>query len=166
MWFAAVHVLTVKTPVGRKVQRTFRSRGIPLARVRRKDLTAAGIELVPRTAGVRHGSPVLEDGRVLDVANVIWCTGFVPELAWIDLPVFDDDGEPVHDRGVVGSEPGLYFVGLYFVYALSSVLIGGVGRDAEHVAKAIAARVDELRTRAQFALRTDTDGDHGLTRTR
>ena len=81
-----MHVLTVRTPVGRKVQRMFRSRGIPLARVRRKDLTAAGVELVPRTAGVLDGSPVLEDGRVLDVANVIWCTGFAPDLTWINLP--------------------------------------------------------------------------------
>jgi putative flavoprotein involved in K+ transport len=75
MWFAAVHVLTLRTPVGRKAQRMFRSRGIPLARVRRKDLAVAGVDLVPRTAGILHGSPVLEDGRVLDVAKVIWCTG-------------------------------------------------------------------------------------------
>ena len=140
MWFVAMHVLTVRTPVGRKVQRMFRSRGIPLARVRRKDLAVAGVELVPRTAGILHGSPVLEDGRVLDVANVIWCTGFAPDLRWINLPVFNEDGDPVHDRGVVESEPGLYFVGMYFLYALSSVLIGGVGRDAEHVARHIASR--------------------------
>ena len=139
MWFVAMHVLTVRTPIGRKVRQKFRSRGIPLARVRRKDLTAAGIELVPRTAGARDGLPVLEDGRVLDVANVIWCTGFVPDFAWIDLPVFDEDGDPVHDRGIVGSEPGLYFVGLFFLYALASSLIGGVGRDAEHIAKHIAS---------------------------
>ena len=156
MWFAAMHVLTVKTPLGRKVQRMYRSRGIPLARVRRKDITASGIELVPRTAGVRDGSPQLEDGRVLDVANVIWCTGFVPDLTWIDLPVFNEDGDVVHDRGVVGSEPGLYFVGLYFLYALASVLIGGVGRDAEHVVQAISARVDELRSSTQFVQPTDT----------
>ena len=95
---------------------------------------------MPRTAGVRDGSPLLEDGRVLDVANVIWCTGFAPDLTWINLPVFNDDGEPVHDRGVVDSEPGLYFAGMYFQYALASVLIGGVGRDAEYVAKHIASR--------------------------
>jgi putative flavoprotein involved in K+ transport len=140
MWFVATHVLTVRTPVGQKVQRMFRSRGIPLARVRRKDLTAAGVELVPRTAGVLDGSPVLEDGRVLDVANVIWCTGFAPDLTWINLPVFNEDGDPVHNRGVVESEPGLYFIGMYFLYALSSVLIGGVGRDAEHVATHMATR--------------------------
>jgi putative flavoprotein involved in K+ transport len=68
---------------------------------------------------------VLEDGRVLEVANVIWCTGFVPDFAWIDLPVFAQDGGPVHDRGIVGSEPGLYFVGLVFSYALASSLVGG-----------------------------------------
>jgi putative flavoprotein involved in K+ transport len=140
MWFAATHVLTLRTPVGRKVQRTFRSKGIPLARIRRNDLAAAGVELVPRTAGVHGGSPVLEDGRVLDVANVIWCTGFAPDLSWINLPVFNQDEDPVHDRGVVESEPGLYFIGIYFLYALSSVLIGGVGRDAEHIARHIASR--------------------------
>jgi putative flavoprotein involved in K+ transport len=140
MWFAATHVLTLRTPVGRKVQRTFRSKGIPLARIRRNDLAAAGVELVPRTAGVNGGSPVLEDGRVLDVANVIWCTGFAPDLSWINLPVFNQDEDPVHDRGVVESEPGLYFIGIYFLYALSSVLIGGVGRDAEHIARHIASR--------------------------
>ncbi len=92
---------------------------------------------------VSHGNglPELEDGRVLDVANVIWCTGFVPDFRWIELPILDEDGHPVHDRGVVGSEPGLYFVGLVFLYSLSSVLIGGVGRDAEHIATYIASRV-------------------------
>ena len=85
------------------------------------------------------GAPALEDGRELDVANVIWCTGFVPDFAWIDLPVFGDDGGPIHRRGIVDSEPGLYFVGLFFLYALNSPLVGGVGRDAGHIADHIAA---------------------------
>jgi putative flavoprotein involved in K+ transport len=145
IWFMASHVLTVKTPIGRAVRQKFhhggfQSRGLPLARVRPKDLTAAGIERVPRTAGARGGLPVLDDGRDLEVANVIWCTGFVPDFAWIDLPVFAEDGGPVHDRGIAGSEPGLYFVGLVFLYALASSLVGGVGRDAEHIAKHIASR--------------------------
>jgi putative flavoprotein involved in K+ transport len=139
IWFAAMHVLTVRTPIGRKVQHRFRSSGIPLARTRRTDLAAAGVELVPRTTGVRAGRPLLESGRVLDVANVIWCTGFAPDFGWIDLPISYQDGDPVHDRGVSRSQPGLYFVGLYFQYALASILIGGVGRDAEHVASHIAS---------------------------
>jgi putative flavoprotein involved in K+ transport len=150
MWFAAMHVLTVRTPVGRKVQQTFRSRGIPLARIRRQDLTAARVELVPRTAGVRDGRPVLEGGQIVDVANVIWCTGFTPDFRWINLPVFNEDGDPAHDRGVSDSEPGLYFIGMYFQYALASVLIGGVGRDAEHVASDIAARRPTGRPEARM----------------
>ena len=139
VWFLVSHVLTVKTPIGRMVRRKFRSRGLPLARVRPKDFTAAGIERVPRTAGARGGLPVLDDGRDLDVTNVIWCTGFGPDFTWIDLPVFAQDGDPVHDRGIVGSEPGLYFVGLVFLHALASSLVGGVGRDAEHIATHIAS---------------------------
>jgi putative flavoprotein involved in K+ transport len=144
VWFMASHVLTVKTPMGRAVQQKFHvgggrhSRGLPLARIRPKDLAAAGIERVPRTTGVRGGRPLLEDGRDLEVANVIWCTGFVPDFAWIHLPVFAEDEGPVHDRGVVASEPGLYFVGLVFQYALTSSLVGGAGRDAEHIADHIA----------------------------
>jgi putative flavoprotein involved in K+ transport len=154
IWFMANHVLTVKTPMGRAVRQKFHigggrhSRGLPLARIRPKDITAAGIQRVPRTAGARDGRLVLEDGRDLEVANVIWCTGFVPDFAWIDLPVFAEDGGPVHDRGIVGSEPGLYFVGLVFLYALASSLVGVVGRDAEHIAEHIAARHPDGRPAA------------------
>jgi hypothetical protein len=96
---------------------------------------------------VRDGLPELEDGRVLEVANVIWCTGFVSDFRWIELPILAENGHPVHDRGVAGSEPGLYFVGLVFQYSLSSVLIGGVGRDAEHVVRNIASCVRGGRSR-------------------
>ena len=151
IWFLATHVLTVKTPLGWAVRQKFHiggghhSRGLPLARIRPKDLAAAGIERVPRATGVRGGRPVLDDGRDLEVANVIWCTGFVPDFDWIDLLVVAEAGGPVHDRGVVGSEPGLYFVGLVFQYALASSLVGGVGRDAEHIAEHIAAREPDRR---------------------
>lgn len=142
MWFVASRVLTVTSPVGRKVRDHFLDppRGIPLGRVRRSDITAAGIERVPRTAGARDGYPMLDDGRILEVPNVVWCTGFVMDLSWIDLPVIRDDGFAVHDRGVVRSQPGLYLVGLPFLHSLSSALLGGVGRDAAHIADHIAAR--------------------------
>ncbi|MGH8773864.1 MAG: flavin-containing monooxygenase [Jiangellaceae bacterium] len=138
-WFAASHVLTVRTPMGRKLRSTLLTGGHPLARVKPKDLDAAGVERVPRTVGVRDGFPAVEDGRVMDVSNVVWCTGFRPDFGWIDLSVFGDDGQPVHERGVVGAVPGLYFVGLPFLYALTSSLVGGVGRDAEHIAEHIAS---------------------------
>jgi putative flavoprotein involved in K+ transport len=95
---------------------------------------------VPRVGGIRNGLPVLADDRVLDVANVIWCTGYDEGFSWIDLPVFAPDGQPRHEGGIVASEPGLYFVGLHFLYAFSSEMIHGVGRDASRIAGHIAAR--------------------------
>jgi putative flavoprotein involved in K+ transport len=132
-------VLTVNTPIGRKMRPKILSKGQPLVRVKPKDLAASGIQRVPRTEGVRDGLPVLEGSRMLDVANVIWCTGFRPGFAWIDLPIFGEDG-PLHERGVVTSEPGLYFVGLTFLFAAPSSMVHGVGRDAEFVVKAIQKR--------------------------
>src|SRR5204863_3335584 len=82
------HVLTMDTPIGRKVEPQFIKHGTPLIRTKLKDLSAAGIERVARVVGVRDGRPELADERVLDVTNVIWCTGFRAALAWIDVPVF------------------------------------------------------------------------------
>ena len=132
-------VLTVNTPIGRKVRPKLLSQGQPLVRVKPQDLAAAGIQRVPRVVGVRDGLPVLEDGRILDVANIIWCTGFHPGFSWIELPIFGEEG-PLHERGVVTSEPGLYFVGLTFLFAVSSSMIHGVGRDAKYIVEAIRTR--------------------------
>jgi putative flavoprotein involved in K+ transport len=141
--FIAHRVLTVDTPIGRKMRPKL-SHGQPLVRVKPRDLAAAGIQRVPRMVGVDGGLPLLEDGRTLEVANVIWCTGYRPAFSWIDLPVFDEARhEPMHYRGIVNAEPGLYFVGLSFLYAMSSGFLPGVGRDAEHVVKAISARARE-----------------------
>jgi putative flavoprotein involved in K+ transport len=138
--FVFHRVLTVNTPIGRRARPKILSRGAPVIRVKPRELAAAGVERVPRMIGVRDGLPLLEDDRTLDAANVIWCTGYHPGFSWIDLPVFGFEG-PIHHRGVVQSEPGLYFVGLEFLYAMSSVMVHGVGRDAEHIVKHISSRV-------------------------
>jgi putative flavoprotein involved in K+ transport len=138
LWFVASHVLTVKTPIGRKIRPHVLDGGAPLIRVKSQDLLAAGVERVAKMTGVQDGLPVLEDGRVLDVANVIWCTGFRQDFSWIDVPVFGEDSGPMHERGVA-SEPGLYFVGLDFLYSFTSENVGGVRRDARHIAKHIAS---------------------------
>ena len=144
-------VLTIDTPVGRKVRPSMLRHAAPLIRCTPDVLAAAGVQRVARTAGARGGRPLLDDGRVLEAANVIWCTGYHPGFSWIDLPVFDDDAQPRHDRGVVRGEPGLYFVGLNFLYAMSSTMIHGVGRDADHVAGIIAQRARTARPAAALA---------------
>lgn len=139
-------VLTTKTPIGRRARPNLVSTGEPLLRVKPKDLAEAGVERVPRVAAVEEGQPRLEDGRLMEVANVVWCTGFNPGFSWIDLPVVEDGiREPDHHRGVVEEMPGLYFVGLKFLYSVSSEQIHGVGRDAAHTADLIAARHEDGR---------------------
>ncbi|MFI9834258.1 flavin-containing monooxygenase [Streptomyces sp. NPDC051913] len=141
LFFLFRHVLTVRTPMGRRLRPKVLAHSAPLIRVKAADLKAAGVERVDRVVGVRDGLPELADGRRAEVANVLWCTGFRPDTSWIDLPVFDDqDGEPAQRRGVVPSQPGLYFVGRLFQYAMASSMIQGVGRDAEHVVRHLGAR--------------------------
>jgi len=61
------------------------------------------------------------------------------------LPIFDERHEPRHVGGEVPSAPGLYFVGLHFLYSMSSTMIHGVGRDAARIVAALARRKRELR---------------------
>lgn len=139
-WFVFRHVLTARTPPGRLMRKAVRSHGAPLLRVKKADLAAAGVErILDRVADVRDGLPVLGDGRVIEATNVLWCTGFRQDYDWINLPVTDADGYPVHNRGV-SPEPGLYFAGVQFQYSFASMLIGGIDRDTDYVAKHIAAR--------------------------
>jgi putative flavoprotein involved in K+ transport len=139
LWRLANHLLTVRTPIGRKVRAKVRAHGGPLLRVKREHLLAAGVELTgERVEHVRDGRPALAGGRVLDVTNVIWCTGFGKDVSWIEIPVTGEDGWPEQVGGAVESSPGLYFVGLPFLYSFASMLVGGVGRDAQRVAAAIA----------------------------
>lgn len=129
-------VLTVNTPMGRRKRPKMIAHGEPLVRVKPGDLLEAGVGRVGRVVGVREGRPLLDADIVVDPSNVIWCTGFEPGFDWIRLPVFKD-GYPDHHAGIVLDEPGLYFVGLKFLFSVSSAQVHGVGRDAARIADAI-----------------------------
>ena len=107
--FLGHHVITRRTPIGRRATDEIRFHGGPMLRVKRADLRARGVErILDRVTGVQDGRPVLGGGRLLtDVANVVWCTGFRQVFDWIDLPIFDADGWPREMRGVVAEAPGL-----------------------------------------------------------
>ncbi|WP_244930695.1 NAD(P)-binding domain-containing protein [Nocardioides sp. W7] len=137
--FAWRHVLTRRTPMGRKEMSAIRFHGGPQLRVKRADLDERGVvRHEARVVGVRDGLPLLADGTVVAATNVIWATGFRQAFDWIDLPILGADGWPREHRGVADDVPGLYFCGLSFQYAFSSMLLAGAGRDAEHVARHIA----------------------------
>ena len=139
--FLTKYLLNIKTSTGRKMRVRIREHGQPVVMVKGSDLEAAGVERVyDRVIGVGDGRPLMADDRVLDVKNVIWCTGFRRDFGIIDFPIFGEDGYPFEDRGVVHAAPGLYFVGLVFQSNVFSTLIGGVGRDAEYIVQKILAQ--------------------------
>jgi putative flavoprotein involved in K+ transport len=142
MYPILMYLVTIDTPLGRKARagRGPGGGGEPVERVTLKQLAAAGVTIVPRVERVAERRPVLADGTVPDVANIIWCTGYRPGLGWIDLPIHDDRGEARQVRGVSTDVPGLYFVGRPFQYAPLSAAVAGVGRDAGYVVKQIVKR--------------------------
>jgi putative flavoprotein involved in K+ transport len=79
------------------------------------------------------------DLRAEGIGAVIWATGYRVDFGWIDVPVLDARGEPVHRRGV-SEVPGLYFLGLQWLSRMSSSFLSGVGDDAADLADHIAAR--------------------------
>ncbi len=133
-WWFVSNILTVKTPIGRKVKPIILNSGGPLLRASGTDLDIAGVERVPRVAGVKNGLPQLQDGRILQVSTVVWATGYKPVFTWIDIGVTNGNGWPIAQRGISETTEGLYFVGMAFQFGLTSGLVGGVGRDAEFVA--------------------------------
>jgi putative flavoprotein involved in K+ transport len=147
--FLGKHVLTRRTPIGRNAIDEVRFHGLPMLRVKRSDLQARGVDRIPgRVTGVHDGRPVVDGVGALDVANVVWCTGFRQVFDWIDLPIFGADGWPREMRGVVSAAPGLFFCGLAFQYAAASTVLPGVGRDAAYIAKQIGTRVGKTLTLA------------------
>lgn len=141
-WWLSSTVFTVDKRIGQKIKERSQGRGDPLIRLTRRDIRRSGVERVSRTEGVTDGKPRLKRGRVLDVNVVVWATGFQPEFEWIDLPglAFDANGYPIHDRGVVDEEPGLYFLGLPFQRTPVSATIRGGGSDAKYVASRLNSR--------------------------
>jgi len=140
LWWFLHKATRVDTRFGQFFKSKQGHRGVPLEGLSEKDFAAAGIKRLTKTVGTRNGKPVFEDGGSVDVSSIVWATGFRNDFSWIDLPVFDVEGEPVHERGVVAGEPGLYFTGLFYLYSVSSALIGGTKRDAGYIAEKIAAR--------------------------
>jgi putative flavoprotein involved in K+ transport len=138
IWWFMNHVLTIETPIGRKMQASIVHHGTPLGRANREEIATAGVILSPRLSGAISGRPQLEDGQTLDAEGVIWATGFRPDYRWINLQIFDENGYPIHSKGVVKEAPGLYFIGLPFQSGLSSSLLGGVGKDASFIAAEVA----------------------------
>jgi len=137
IWWIMNHLITVDSPIGKKMQADGSHHGTPLGRVTRNEIAASGVKLCPKLTEVQNGLPKLEDGQILDTEGVLWATGYRPNFEWIKLPIFDEDGYPIHSRGVLRNASGLFFLGLLFQSGLSSSLLGGVGKDAAYITSKI-----------------------------
>ena len=111
-----------------------------------RHIAALGIEAPPPSVYTPAWEPAQERTRLdlaaAGIASVVWCIGFSPDFAWVDAPVFNGRGAPVHLRGVT-NEPGLYFLGLPWLHTWGSGRFSGVARDAEFLAQAIAQKKKE-----------------------
>ena len=95
-------------------------------------------ETMPDPAEVTD--PVLSlDLAASGIASIVWATGYGYDLGWVDLPVLDGAGRPVHRRGVT-EVAGIYFLGLQWLHKSKSAFLSGVGDDAAFLAETIAAR--------------------------
>ena len=142
--FAWRHVLTRRTPIGRKMMKEIRHGGGPMIRIHREDLDARGVTRnLSRFEAASDGLPRLSDGTVVDARSVVWATGYDLAHRWLDIPIVGDDGYPREYRGVAEDVPGLFFCGLPFQFGFGSMVFPGVGRDAEFVARKITERITE-----------------------
>lgn len=97
------------------------------------------------TPAAMHQSMRQLDFREAGIGAVIWATGYDLDFGWIDMPVLDEHGAPIHDKGVT-QFPGLYFLGLNFLSKFSSSFLIGVAEDAERLALDIARNVNVATT--------------------
>ena len=97
-----------------------------------------GVRLLGRTEGAEGGMVFTRDGAVVEPAAIIWATGFTQDFSFVQAPVLDANGRALHRRGIT-SISGLYFLGLPWQHTRGSALIGWVGRDAEFLARRMAA---------------------------
>ena len=91
-------------------------------------------------------APVRElDIKSANIGSLIWATGYIYDFSWIDLPVLDATGAPMHDAGVARL-PGIYFLGLPWLSKMNSSFLSGVGDDAARLADVILSRSDRHRS--------------------
>ena len=101
--WAMNHIMTIKTTPGRKAADAIKNKHVaaPLINTSIKDAKLSGVTHVAKIKDIVDGHAVLEDGTVLKVGAVIWCTGYQADFSWIKMDgVTDESGNPATYRGV------------------------------------------------------------------
>ena len=155
-WYLDATGLIRKTTESR-IGRRMSGRDTLIGSTPRRLLSRYGVELHGRAVSADGTTIRFEDESQVDVAGIVWSTGFRLDHSWIDAPVFDDAGRVLHQRGVTEA-PGLYFLGLSWQHTRGSALLGWVKDDAEYIAKNVGSfRPSAASQRAE----PTTNGDTG-----
>jgi putative flavoprotein involved in K+ transport len=136
-WYLDVTGL-IRKPTASRIGKLMRKREDTLIGSNPRRARRCGIELHGRAVAAGGSSVSFADGADLEVRGVIWATGFRVDHSWIDVPVFNEHGRAVHERGVTTS-PGLYFLGQLWQHSRGSALLGWVKDDAAYIAEKVAA---------------------------
>ncbi|MEU5639697.1 flavin-containing monooxygenase [Streptomyces milbemycinicus] len=128
----------------------------PLGRFQRAPATMAVIDDGRCRAAVAAGAPdrrpmftavegskvIWQDGPAEEVDTIVLATGYRPDLGYLSpLGALDSQGRPRHRDGIARAHPGLAYVGLEWQRSLSSASLRGVGRDAQRIARHLAAHL-------------------------
>jgi putative flavoprotein involved in K+ transport len=128
-----------------RIGKRLRENGDTLIGYRPSTLEHLGVTFHPRATDATGSTVTFGDASKLDVQTVVWATGFRLDHSWVQLPVFDEVGNVIHERGVTGSS-GLYFLGLPWQHTRGSALLGFVKDDAEYLAHQMARNPTQTRT--------------------
>lgn len=143
-WLDKLGVLgaSINSKLGQFISR----QGDPIFGLELKALIQSGkVKIRPRTESISTDTFTFGDGSKVQVQNVIWATGFLPDFSWIQIPnILSDRSKPIHNRGVSSVE-GLYFLGLPWQYRRGSALLCGVGQDAHFIVDQIQKRKFPLK---------------------
>jgi putative flavoprotein involved in K+ transport len=109
----------------------------------RAALAAGRPERRPLFSGADGAKLVWPDGQGEEFDTIVLATGYRPDLPYLARldGALDAEGNPRHRQGLAINLPGLAFIGLEWQRSLSSNSLRGVGRDAEHIARHLAAHL-------------------------
>jgi putative flavoprotein involved in K+ transport len=127
------HLGLMQVTAGSRLGRRMQGRGEFVIGTDRRRLIRAGVRFRPRLVEATGRTARFADGSSLELAVVVWATGYRSDYSWIDIPGVVADGRAVHRRGV-SEVPGLYFLGLSWQHTRGSALLGFVDDDAAYLA--------------------------------
>jgi putative flavoprotein involved in K+ transport len=112
--------------------------------IREAGIEAPAEEVLPLRDG--FAQPIIEelDLQASGISTVIWAMGYTFDYRLVKLPVFDNDGFPVQQRGV-SDRAGLYFAGMPWMPSERSGSLFGIGEATAHIASHIAERTARPR---------------------